>query len=496
MDNTGRTVAKNAGVMMASQVITWILALSLTIFLPRYLGAEAVGQYQLAISIWAMMAIAINFGMDVLLTKEVARAPERCNELFSNSILLKLGIFILSMVVVGIYVRVAGYSKGTIEIINILSVSTLIWQVTFTSGAALQAFERMEYISLSDILGRAFATVISIVALLLGYKVVVIAWINVVASLISLAVQMYGLRKLYNFQWMIRSDLFGWILKSSLPYMLVSGFLIAYNQIDVIILSLLVDEKQIGFYSAASRLYGTFLFIPTVLITAVFPVFARLYKSDSDALNKWMTRTFNLLLLVGIPIGLGVFAIANPIIILLFGSDFSNSGPILAVMGIVIIITYLNAVLGKYFISIDRQNLWTWVMGIAALLSIPLDLMLVPWCQNVFGIGALGGSFSYLITEGGMLIVGLIFMPKGVLGQKTAWYAVRALFAGLVMAYVAWLLRDLLILAPILAGGIVYVALIALLRVIPPEDFDLLKIVSAKILARLRREKPQIASSG
>ena len=69
----GRTIAKNASVMMISQLVTWGLTIVLTIFLPRYLGAAALGQFHLANSLWAILAIAVTFGMEILLTKEIAR---------------------------------------------------------------------------------------------------------------------------------------------------------------------------------------------------------------------------------------------------------------------------------------------------------------------------------------------------------------------------------------------------------------------------------------
>jgi O-antigen/teichoic acid export membrane protein len=186
---------------------------------------------------------------------------------------------------------------------------------------------------------------------------------------------------------------------------------------------------------------------------------------------------------------LGLFAIADPLIVFLYGADFSQAGPILAVMGIVLISTYLNALLGKYFVSTDRQTLWSWVMAGAVILTIPLDLILVPLCQEKFGIGALGGSFSYLVTEGLMMVIGLYFLPKGILGWRNVWFTARILLAGLVMAGVAWFLRDYFILIPILSGGLVYIGSVLVLRLLTPEDKRLLMDLNSKILSRFRGKK-------
>jgi len=201
-----------------------------------------------------------------------------------------------------------------------------------------------------------------------------------------------------------------------------------------------------------------------------------------------MSKSFNLLLLVSIPVGLGVLVIADPLVVLLFGEEFINSGPILAVMGIVIILTYQNMLLGQFFISIDRQKDWTWVMAAATAATIALDLVLIPWCQRVFGNGAIGGSIAFVITEAGMLFVALRMLPDGIITWQSSRRSLRAILAGIGMVAATWWARDLFIAIPIGLGMVSYVALILLLRVVPPEDWDLLKTIGASFMKRLRKQ--------
>jgi O-antigen/teichoic acid export membrane protein len=69
MNNSVKTITKNASVLMLSQLITWGMALVLMIFLPRYLGAVGVGKFQLATSLWAIVSIVVSFGMDTYMTQ-------------------------------------------------------------------------------------------------------------------------------------------------------------------------------------------------------------------------------------------------------------------------------------------------------------------------------------------------------------------------------------------------------------------------------------------
>src|SRR3954465_2442835 len=109
MNSAGTRVIKNAGILMAAQLITWILSLLLTIFLPRYLGASAMGVFVLAGSIWAVMGLLISFGTDTLLTKEIAWKPVKTSELLGMALLLRIFFFILSCAIVAIYLQIMAY---------------------------------------------------------------------------------------------------------------------------------------------------------------------------------------------------------------------------------------------------------------------------------------------------------------------------------------------------------------------------------------------------
>jgi len=475
MNKTGKTIAKNASFLMISQLLTWGMALLMLVFLPRYLGVAGMGQLHLATSIWAIMAIAVSLGMNTLLIKEIARDREKIGSLFGTSIVIRLIISILGFSLIALYTWFAKYDIETVYVIFIIGIGSTMGQVTTTCSSTLQGLERMELISLSDVVSKGITTIISIVLLLLGYGVLVVASVIVFGSIINLAIQLFGLHRIYELKIRFDKNIIGWILRASLPYLFINISLVIYVQIDIVIISLLIDEQGVGWYAAADRLFSTLLFIPTVFIAAVFPAMSRMYADHSDSLQRLMRKSFSGLLIVGIPIGLGVLVIANSFVVQLYGSDFANSGPILALLGIVLILTYQNILIGRFLISTDRQNTWTVVMVVATLATIPLDLILIPWCQQTFGNGAIGGALAFIVTETGMLIAGIAILPKGSLGVDSIWIAVRAVFSGVVMAGVVWFWRDLFLLIPIILGAVTYIGLILILRVIPKEDWEMIR---------------------
>jgi O-antigen/teichoic acid export membrane protein len=265
--------------------------------------------------------------------------------------------------------------------------------------------------------------------------------------------------------------------------------------VDIIIISLLVDERNVGWYGTADQLFGTFLFVPTVFITAVYPVLSRTYANAPDSVGRIISKSFDLMWLAAVPVGLGVLLIASPIVVLLFGTDFTSAGPVLAVFGIVMILTYQNMMLGQFLISTDRQKPWSKVIAVAAILTIPLDLLFIPLSYRLWGIGAVGGAISFVATELFMMLAALYLMPKGYLTGANARRALRVLAAGLVMLAAAWWLREMFILIPILVAAAAFLAAIVLFRAVPDEDWVLLRSVIVSISERLRRKTAQPANA-
>ena len=433
------------------------------------MGAEAIGKLHLALSVWAIGAVFVTFGMDLLLTKEIARDPTKAAALITTTAIIRIPLFMVSFAAVMLYTNLANTPAETVPVIIAIGIGQLIWQFGAACRASFEGLEQMQHISYADIASKAFNTFVSIALLFLGYGVVAIAIVNIGMAVVYTLVMLRPLSKSVELKFEFDLKLVWWMLKAGVPYLFIFGLAVLYVQVDAIVIANLVNEVTLGWYSAADMLFGTMLFVPSVFITAIFPILSRMHSNESDSLPHVMNRSFNLLLLLSVPIGLGVAVIATPLIVLISGAEFVNSGPVLSVMGIVLMFMYQNILLGRFLISIDRQNTWTIVMGVAVVGTILLDIILVPYFHNNYGNGAIGGAVAYAITEGVMLTFGL-YLLRDNLDRGNISVAARTLIAGIVMAAAVYPAKDLPLILPILIGAIVYAAMVYLLKLVPPED--------------------------
>ena len=482
-------IVRNASYMMGSQLATWAMTLTTIFLIPRYLGAEAFGEFSSAESIWLIGGAVTLFGLDTLLTKSIAREPEKVSSYFSTAIVNVVFNYTLTFGGILLFAWLSGYSPLRIQLIAMVGIGSFAMSILNLAQSCLTGLEQMGYVSSVATINRAIFTVLALTALFMGGNLFAIVIVTIAVSILGAIFMVGALYKAHPFKLIYDYNLSKQLFIDGSPYFLTLIFAKLYKEFDMVMMtSLLPDAAELGYYSVADRLFGTLMFLPNALITALFPVLARMHSEESDLLPNYISKSFNILFLIGVPVGLGISAISGPIILLLFGEGYTDAAKILQILGFVLILTYQTILLGNFLISVDKQRAWTITMAVAAFATIPLDLVLVPYAQT-FGPAGVGGALAYIFTEGGMVIAGLYLLPRGYINWGNAVFVIKAALAGGVM-YAAVLFMNQYGLVPaVAAGAIVYPATIWLLRTIPDEDMTLIKSMAAPITNKLGRFK-------
>jgi O-antigen/teichoic acid export membrane protein len=476
-----RSVGRNIASLAGSQSATWVLALIVSITQPRYLGPGGVGQLRVAINLWSIAEVFIAFGFPTLLTIEYARDRAQAASHFRSVLALQSALYLLSYGVVLGFAELAGYSRSVVGIIAIIGVASWFNTLGGTARSALYGLERMDRVAFADVLSRVLYVIAVTSALVLGGRTEVVAVVNVLNGVMNAGLLLLVLHRLApaSGSWRIRAA--RGLFRKAGAYLLVDATLVLYQQVDVVVISLLLTEKAVGWYGTANVLFGSMLFVPTILMTSVFPVLARLHGQDPDGARRMLQRTFGALLVLAMPIGLGTAVVAEPIATLLYGKAFAKTGPVLAVMGVVLVLVFPTILLGRYAMIAGRQRFWATLMIIAAVASVPLDVVLVPWCEHRFHNGAVAGALSYLVTEGFVLVMAVVKLTPGLIDRAMGRRVFATTMAGLVMVAAAWPLRNRLLVLPIGAGGAAYIIALGLFGVLDEEERSTLRSLSARV---------------
>jgi O-antigen/teichoic acid export membrane protein len=237
-------------------------------------------------------------------------------------------------------------------------------------------------------------------------------------------------------------------------------------------LSFMQGNQAVGLYNAAYRIVLLLLFIPSVINIAIFPVMSRLYGSSRGALKKIVEKYFKLMILLGIPIGVGVTLLASQIINIIFGKAYLESTPALQILIWATVCTFANAAFVQLFQSTNKQILMTKVTFIGMIVNITLNLILIPKFSYI------AASFNTLITEFLLLTMVLILVNRSgylVKGKILSLDVIKIIISSLIMGMFIWLFKDLNLFILIFASAFLYLIVVLALKGINSEDINIIK---------------------
>jgi O-antigen/teichoic acid export membrane protein len=249
----------------------------------------------------------------------------------------------------------------------------------------------------------------------------------------------------------------------------------AYSQIDRLLLGAMAASSELGWYAAANRIATIPIFIPTMIITPLFPALSRSLQQPQE-LRRGVAQTLRYTLFLTAPLAAGTIALAPAIPPLLgWPADFANSVRPMQILALQLPLISSGMVLGATLMAVGRERRMVGLATVATALNVALNLVAIPASQHVFGSGAIGAAVVSVVSETVMLIGAIAFLPTGLLDPGVLWVAIRITSAGVAVAVVASACLSVAgMMASVAAGATTYVALTVPMRILGIEDVRLL----------------------
>jgi len=481
--STVQRVAKNTTVLLAAQIASYLLAFFYMMYTARYLGPASFGILSFALAFTGIFAVFGDLGLRPLTVREVARDKSLAPKYLANVSLMKIILVAITFGLIALTINLMGYPEETIKVVYLLALFVIFQAFTQMFYAIFQAFERMEFQAIGQMLNAVLILGGVISAIKLGFSVVGFASLYVIASSIVLGYSFAVMRlkfssnpapasaaKALEFDWSFWKP----TMKEALPFGLTGMFGMIYTYIDSVMLSLMQGDAVVGWYNAAYRLILVLLFIPSAFGIAVFPSMSRFYITSQSSLRSSVEKYFKYMVILAVPIGVGTTLLAQRIILLVFGMGYTHSIIALQILIWTIVITFAGAAFVKLFESTDRQIVVAKVAGICMAVNIILNLLLIPRFSYV------GASAATVVTE--FILVGSIFVfarkvgyaiPQGVLVKGISKVAI----ATSVMGAFVWHFESLNLLVLVLLAILLYFGVLYIIRGIDKEDVSLFRQV-------------------
>jgi O-antigen/teichoic acid export membrane protein len=475
---TVQRIAKNSLVLLTSNIISKILGFFYVMYIARYLGAEGFGILSFALAFTGIFSVFSDLGLGPLTVREVARDKSLAGKYLGNITVIKIFLVIITFGLIAITINLLGYPKQTIKVVYFLALSVIFSSFSNIFNSIFQAYEKMQYQSIEQILSSILVFSGALFAINQGFSVVGFALIYFLVSAVILGYSFTICAWKFDLP-KIEVDFNFWkpIIKEALPFGLSGIFITIYYWIDSVMLSLMKGNEVVGWYNAAYRLIVILLFVPGIINIVVFPAMSRFHISSQNSLNLMSRKYFKFMLAIGIPIGVGTTLLADKVILLIFGAGYIQSIIALQILVWAMVFVFANAAFVRLFESTNKQIIVTKITGIGMIENIVLNLLIIP------RFGYVGASITTVITEFTIVTLVLIFAYKtGYSVQRREFLTniSKVIIASLIMGVFIWKLISLNLPILILLSTLLYIGILYIIGGINKEDIELLKQVRSQ----------------
>lgn len=454
-----------------SLVSGWAVALLVRLWLPRHLGPEAFGTYNLADGFAAACFVPLGLGVETYIQKEIPVRPAHASDFFGGVTAVRVVASVALFGAMAIAMRVAGKPVELQRAAFVFGLSQVLVATTGTLAALLHASRAVGGLAIVNVATKLAWAVGIVAAGLAGGGLVALASAFLAAEAIR-AVALFRLaRRHLALETRISLAPVRAVVVSSLPFYLHTIAVVLYAKADVTLLSVLANDLEVGWYSTASNFAGLALLIAPLVGWVLMPLLSRTAARSEAELMAVLRRSIETVMAIAIPVSLFMSLGADLWIRVAFGDAFAPAVPSLRVLGPMFIVTYLAMIGSTSNILLGRA--WT-VTGISVAglaLNLSLNVVVVPPAFRLLGPGGAGmGAASVLVaTEVVVTVAFFALLGRGAFDRRSVTAMAKSFGACAVAVLVDRVLADAG-LARVAAGFAAYACVVVATGAVRPTD--------------------------
>lgn len=470
--STVQRVAKNTGVLIFGNITFRLISLIVVIYLARYLGTIGFGKYSFVFAYLVFFSIITDLGLQTILIREFSREPSAAPKLTGNAYLIKLVLTVSAFTASIAVISFTSYPEDTKMYVYIAAFSLLFTSFSDLYDIVFQANLRMDYNVIAKVSSKLFSAVLIFWIIFSKGTLTQIIIVLVLSEMVKTLVSYSFSRKLVRPRFEIDFKLWKYLFKEALPLTFATFIWVIYSKIDIVMLSALMGDADVGIYSAGNKLCEPLFLIPNALLVSLFPIMSRYFK-NSEELTRICRLSFKYILIIILPIAIGVSFLSDELILLIYGSEFKEASIVLKILVWMVLFVSLRAIFGRLLTAIGKQVLGLYMMLIGVIANIILNLILIPLLSYT------GASVASLVSSLITFTIGFYFISKSIGIIPVHKILGRPALSCLSMGIFVFFINVNLFLKILVATGLYFLFLLAL-NTFSEEDAE----IAEKILGR------------
>ncbi len=488
---TTRSLAKNSTAPMLLNLFNKGIDFVFAMFYLRVMGPADAGSFQTAIALAGIFEILSNFGLDILVVRDVSKERTQAGSYLLNTTILRLGTAVVASlpmiaIVAGTNLLSNPFSRPEILAIGFIMLGMVLSGMSKGVTGLFYVYEKAEVPAAMTTTTTILKVGLGVMALLLGYSFVGLAAVSIITNVVTLtllallAVRSFDLGGRRRIDWHLQRRM----IRLGFPLMLIHLLQTVFISVDVYLLRTMLDngEEVVGWYGSAYKWFNALQIVPSFFTLALFPIISREIERSLDAARRMYRLSLKLMLLLALPIAVIFTFWAYPLVQILAGEEFLPHGAIaLQIVIWSIPFGWLNSVTNYVLIALGLERMQPRAFTVAVAFNIIANLIFIPRFSYV------AASVTTILSELVLMALFAYFLRRKMPGMDWGGLLVRPLLIAAIMVLVTILGNQIHVVVGLVLGLAVYPAGLWLLRVFGEEERHILRsILPGSVVARLR----------
>jgi O-antigen/teichoic acid export membrane protein len=443
----------------------------------RHLGIVDFGRYITVAAVVGLVAGVSEGGLNAMALREYARNDGEARRAVMRDMLgMRLVLTTVAAVGAVVFSTIAGYDSEMVLGTVGAAVALLFLTSQDFLAVGLQGELRFGLVTAAELVRQVTLTALIVALVLGGAGLVPLLWAPLPAGIVGVAFAAMLVRHRMplrpTFDWQRWRPL----LIDTLPYAVAVAIGIAYFRAAILVSSLVASPEQVGYFATSFRIVEMLLGVPVLLIGAAYPILARASVGDSSRHTSALRRILELAFLAGAFLAL-LTALAAPFAVrLLAGAEFGPSVPVLRIQALALAANFVAVAASYGLLSAGRNRSILAANACALTSTVVLNLVLASQ------FGAKGAAIATAAAEW-LLAAALVAAVVRVDRELRSAARIVVPVATATAAGAAAIALPVPSIIQTAVGGLVFLAVITLLRRFPPEVSETLRSRSLRSAA-------------
>jgi O-antigen/teichoic acid export membrane protein len=389
-----RKIGGNAVSLLTSDVMNRATSFVLYAMIGRRLGAHEFGQLSLAFTFFYVFQVFATAGMKTLTIRQVTKDRSKTASYFLNGCAIVSFTSIAAVGALHAFVRLMHYPDDTSRLIVLLAMGLLPYAISVICEGIFQAWEQMRYIALVNVpanLGKIGGTYlllthhglyVVVLALLVSYTAVALVEMAIILSRFPSRSASLDLNVSLS------------TLRTATTFLGIDGTIAIMSSLNVLLLSKMATEIQVGLYCAATQLMVPVLLVYQSIAQSIFPLMCRKFEPGFQRLKRIAEQVIEVLLILALPAVAGLYFLGGSILALFYKNPtFLQAFPVLRIIAWILISQVFTSVLGQVLVASHREKVTLRIVAVDTLVNLFLGWPLI----SLYGLR--GAAIALLLTR-------------------------------------------------------------------------------------------------